>query len=902
MRDPSSSLTVRALLWLADTVYRWRRVVVVPHLILFGLSVWYTVEHLQFTTDRSDLLDSRQKYHQMMIAYRDEFRAQDDLVTIVESDEPERNRQFVERLAPKLEAQTNLFTDIFYKGDLKLMGPKALLFLPEDTLQELDETLRDYRPFIHSVAQATNLNDLFRIINQRFRTASREPNAANESLLKALPAIQRIVEQASDALDRPGMPPSPGVNALFGAGREAERQQYLTFADGRMYLITARAVSDDVTGAAVRRLRELLAQTQVEVPGVNVGLTGEPVLEVDEMRQSQRDTLQATVVSLALVALIFIYGYQETGRPLKATLCLVVGLGYTMGFTTLVIGHLNILTITFAPMLIGLGIDFGVHLITRYEEELRHGRTEEQALRRAMVNTGQGIFTGALTTAGAFLAMGVTEFRGIREMGIISGGGVILCLVPMMTLLPALLLRGRQNILDHALAQHPAAPERLERFWLSRPRRVLFVAAVVTALSIHASRRNYFDYNLLNMQSPNLPAVVFQHKLINGAGKSLLYAAFITDSLPEVVALQNRLTNLSTVATVESMGRLLTEDQAAKLEVIGRIKQELQPLQFAETDRGPVRLAELNQTLEILRAYLALAIEEVRQTGERDLLQQMTALRDAISRLKNKLNGSDPALPVARLAAFQQALMDDIRATFEALRTQDDSGRLRPEDLPPALQRRFVGRSGKHLLQVYPRENIWEREPQRRFVEELRSVSPDVTGTPVQLLEYTTLLKDSYVEAAWYALVAIVVLVMFHFRSVVCVGLALLPVFLGMLWMSGLMVLLGIPFNPANIMTLPLIIGVGVTNGIHILNRYAEERSPAILSKSTGKAVIVSGLTTIAGFGSLILAEHRGIESLGYVMSTGTACCMIAALTVLPATLNLIGRHSWTMKEKTQWR
>jgi uncharacterized protein len=132
--------------------------------------------------------------------------------------------------------------------------------------------------------------------------------------------------------------------------------------------------------------------------------------------------------------------------------------------------------------------------------------------------------------------------------------------------------------------------------------------------------------------------------------------------------------------------------------------------------------------------------------------------------------------------------------------------------------------------------------------------------------------------------------------------LSLLPVFLGALWTAGLMVWGGIPFNPANIMTLPLVIGVGVTNGIHILNRYAEEKTPEILSKSTGKAVIVSALTTVAGFGSLILAEHRGIESLGYVMSAGTALCMGAALTVLPATLIVLARCGWSMKQKTQWR
>ena len=152
-------------------------------------------------------------------------------------------------------------------------------------------------------------------------------------------------------------------------GEEAAQQIYITFAQGRVYLVTAQAPREELNGLAVDRLRILVAETKIEVPGLNVGITGEPVLEKDEMEQSQKDTTIASIVSLVLCALIFVYGYQETGRPLKATLCLIVGLGYTMCFATLVIGHLNILTITFVPMLIGLAIDFGVHLITRYEEE-----------------------------------------------------------------------------------------------------------------------------------------------------------------------------------------------------------------------------------------------------------------------------------------------------------------------------------------------------------------------------------------------------------------------------------------------------------------------------------------------------------------------------------------------------
>ena len=153
---------------------------------------------------------------------------------------------------------------------------------------------------------------------------------------------------------------------------------------------------------------------------------------------------------------------------------------------------------------------------------------------------------------------------------------------------------------------------------------------------------------------------------------------------------------------------------------------------------------------------------------------------------------------------------------------------------PAPLRNRFIGVTGKYLLQAFPKADVWQRAPQEAFVKDLRRVDPNVTGTPVQLLEYTTLLKNSYVEAAWYATGAIAIMVFLHFRSLLCVVLALFPVAIGTVWMVGFMGWSGIPFNPANIMTLPLVVGIGVTNGIHILNRFAEERNPTILARSTG--------------------------------------------------------------------
>jgi predicted RND superfamily exporter protein len=1001
MKEAKLNLVERSLGRLAEAIYYRPRFFFYPILALLFLSVFYTYNNWNVSTSRNDLVDAKEKYHQNFLKFRTEFPSQDDLVAVVESGDMMKNRQFVERLAIKLEARPDVFTNVFYKGDPTMLGSKGMLLIPEKDLETMRDLLSDYRPLMEQFGQATNLNSLLTQVNRQFAGAGDNDAARKdaESMVEGLPALERIVLEAKDSLRRIGTPPSPGIYALFGLGAESEKEFYIASDDGRTYLVTAHAISSDLEKEAVETMRELVRETQTEIPGVNAGFTGEPVLEFDEMKQAESDTMLAAVVALAIVAIIFIYSYNGTGRPLKATICLLVGLAYTLAFTMATVGSLNILTITFAPIQIGLAIDFGVHLITRYEEELRDGASELDALRSSMTHTGVGILTSGMTTAGAFLAMGFTGFKGVREMGIISGGGLILSLIPMMILLPVLLLRGRQNQLDNKMKRAGASSRgRIERFWLSRPKWVVGIGFALVALSMSQFPKVYFDYNLLHLQTKDLPAVEYEMKLMNNSSKSLLFGAVIADSLEEAVALEQRINALSarpdlsllsvdsaseipesgvnqafiarskdngalhfrifdaagkriadrseaerpdhsteiealkrkladlwdlpqleadaetaivdavdaindyplsTIETVNSMGKYLTEDQDRKLELVGEIKDVLKPLSFPPVDLGPVNIPELSVTVYSLNGYLGQALVAIGDDVENRVLRKaLESFGRSLNEFRVAFNAVDNSGENARkLTAFQQALFLDIRGTMEAIRTQDNSQRLNVEDLPPTLRDRFVGITGKHLLQVYPKRDVWDREFQERFVRELRSIDENATGTPVQLYEYTTLLKDSFVEAAWYSLVAIALLVFIHFRSVSCVLLALLPVTLGACWTGGVMGWLGIPFNPANIMTLPLVIGIGVTSGIHILNRFAEDANPNILAKSTGKAVLVSALTTMAGFGSLMLAKHQGIESLGYVMSIGVAACMLAALTFLTALLSLLTKMGWSIKK-----
>ncbi len=897
MMSFSDSVFARLLRRLAEIVSQYPARWVYPQIALFVASALFALHGLKFDMKRDNLIGPKSKAHQVYVKFKKEFPGGDELVVVVESGSFERNRQFIERLGARMLPETNLFADVFYKGDITTLGPKALFLASTNDLEEMRRALHERRPFIQSFAQATNLDSFFALVNRQFGESFTGGPTAAQPLMDAIPFLQRLVQQATASLLLPGNPPPPGAAALFG-GEQAQQQGYITYDHGRIFLLSARARSSALDSKAIERIRALIAQTEFEVQGLNVGLTGEPVLDYDEMRQSEHDSIVASIVAFILCSLIFIVAYRQANRPIKAALCLIVGLGYAMGFTTLAVGHLNILTVTFAPMLIGLAIDFGVHFATRYEEEVRGGRGEKEAAYKATIFTGQGIVTGAMTTAAAFLAMALTRFKGIQEMGIICGGGLLLCLIPMMTLLPVLLMRGRQNQVDRQSGRSLKKRIQIENIWLHRPRLVLLLILASCAGAALQIPKVHFDYDLLHMQSKGLASVAYEQQLLQFAGKSLLFAAVIADSAQQALEYEDKIKRLPSVATVQSAADYFSGDQEEKIKLIRAIQAELADIHFAPADSHEIQLHELSATLWYLTGYLGAAADAAQQSDPA-LAKKLLSLRDSIERFSVLMLSGKPQIP-KQLYLFQQSFLEDLHQTFAAIEGQDTSGPLRPQDLPPVLRDRFIGVTGKYLVQVYPKKDVWQRENQREFIGQLRSVVPEdrTTGTPIQLYEYTTLLKDSYQQAAYYALGAIALMVWLHFQSLLCVALSLLPVAIGAIWLLGFLGITGLPFNPANIMTLPLMIGIGVTNGIQILNRFAEEQNPAVLAKSTGKAVLVSGLTAIAGFASLILAKHQGIRSLGIVMSVGIGGCMIAGLTFLPVLLTLLMKRGWTIPVK----
>jgi len=513
-------------------------------------------------------------------------------------------------------------------------------------------------------------------------------------------------------------------------------------------------------------------------------------------------------------------------------------------------------------------------------------------VRGAIGHTGPSIVTAGVTNAAAFFAMGLSGFRGVTELGIIAGGGMLIATAGTMTILPSLLLLvHRKQEAKQIPAQ--AVATRVERLLLRWPELMLAVFGVITGAALVAARTVKFDYNVLHLQSKGLASVETELRLLHADVESTLFAAVVCDNLQQTRELQDRLSKLPSVASVHSVAELIPDQQEQKSAIIRNIQQKLGTVRFEIPPSDPAD-AELDvRALASLRLRASQMIRTASGQGDAAAEAALKPLVEAAQKTRETLQKLDSSDLQQRLAKYEQRFYADLQAQLQLMSDQIVDRPMTVSDVPSELRQIMVGRTGKFLIRVFPKEDIWERKPLVKFVREVESVAPNATGTPMGLYEFVEILKTGYCKAALWALLVIAILIFIDFRGVYATALTILPLLVGTAWMFGAMVLFRIDFNPANIMVLPLIVGIGVAYGIYVVQRYRESHEATFYSKSTGRAVILSALTTTFAFGSMLIGAHRGIRSLGLVTTIGVISCLLAALVLLPSLLEIARRKGW---------
>ena len=901
MKKPSLEKAKR--LFITTGLLYPKSVVFVATLSAF-LSLLYTATTLGFKTSRLDLVFSKERYSRLYQEYDKEFEKLDRIVIAVQSADRDRAKAFAVSLANRLEADKENFEKVFYRFDMDALKGRALLYLSYDDLLALRRKLEKHQELIEKLAASPGLNQLFELINREITSAmvsrvftgfllEEEKEPVDLSLLIS------ILREMNERLDGRRSSLLPWETFLTRKRWKAAEDGFLWSEDKKFLfvLVNPKAATRSFNRfkAAVQEIRQDIAGLRQDYPDVEVGVTGQAVLDSDEMGAAQRDTTIATLISLAAVALLYFLFFRGVARPAFGMATLGVGLCWALGFATLTIGHLNIITVTFAPMLIGLGIDYGIYTIARYEEERATGREVREALERALASVGPGIATTAFTTAFAFYTLLLTNFKGLVELGFISGSGILLILLATFTVLPALLVLydGRRKA---ELDPHQGPNRGLNGGYLEGlyryPQITLGACSVLVILSLMMLGRVGSDFNLLHMQAEGTESVVWELKILESAKRSVWFGVSLVDSIEEARQKEKALEALPSVVNVESIASLIPRDQERKVRLVRGLHPLLAGVSLDHDRPEPVNLEALLSTLERIKFKMLEEGGEAWDPKKRPPLEEMREVRRLIDRFVQEATQKGQEEVLRALRGYQDDLVRDLIDKLDILKRNLQAKPVALEDIPPEFRERFVGKTGRYRLLVFPAENIWEPQLLQKFVEEIRTVDPNVVGDPVLGFEHMLAMRQGYQQAGLYSLVGIALLVFLTFRELRSFLLALVPLAVGSLWTLGFMAVSQVKFNLANLIILPLIGAPGVEGGVLIMYRYLEERrgsrAPDPLPKSTGKAVALSALTTMVGFGSLMISRHRGIYSIGLLLLFGVGFVLLASLTVLPALLRIV--------------
>ena len=868
-------------------------------LILAVAGVGYTLHALSFKTSGRDLLPKNAGYVVRYNQYARDFGELEDIVVVIEARTFEAAKDYAARLVQELRASPLKFPRVAYRVDPKRFEGRQLLYLPVDQLKEIREKIFDHQEFMESFAGDPSLARLIEGANAGMASAfvsNMFDLGLGQGSGEDTRFLQMVLDQIAGRLDHPTPYRSPW-GTLFSLRDHAPDAGYFLSDDKSLLFVLVETPGHDKGSfmgdrRAIEIIRGVMADLKPAFPNVQAGVTGGPTLSNDEMTAAFHDSSVATVLAFALTLGVMLLAFWRVGKPLLMLAVLTVTLAWSMGIITLTVGHLTIFSVMFISIVIGIGIDYGIYFLFRYEEEIFLGRNLKEALELTAARTGPGMLIGALTAGGTFYVLMLTDFRGIQELGFIAGTAILMAWLGMMTLFPALLVlvdghhaaRPRnQAPRAHALERmHVPVLDRVGRY----PKAVLTVAGVATAASLWAVPYVGFDYNLLNLQPKGTESVVWEKRILANTGRSGFNGLASATTLDELRRKQEAFEKLPSVSEVDSVLRIIPDSQKEKIAIIRTFAPIVAPVRVGRS--SPVDLDRLTRGLNDLKRRLDIFAAEA---GDK-LPEDLKRLRKQTTGLIKSLQSTNREVSEPALTYLQSQLYRDFIDKFFALQRNLSPREIGLADVPDELRRKFIGKQGDFLLQIHPNVDIWERKGAQQFVRDLRSVDPDVTGAPVITYEAIRYMERAYYQGTIYAFLLVGFLSYLLIRRMKDTLLALLPLVLGLLWTIGLMRVFDVQFNMANVWGLPLIIGASAEFGLNVMVRYLEGRAHGgpLVARSTVMGVALSGISTMVGFGSLMIARHQGIYSLGLLLTIGAGCGLVASLVVLPVILRLIAR------------
>ena len=830
-------------------------------------SLYYAVQELGINTDNSDMLDEALPFRQTLQQYKKAFpQHSNNLLLVIDG---EGAYQAASRLTERLSAQTDQLQSVYWPGGGVFFEQQALRYLPDKKLAELSQQMQQGAPLFIQLQHNPTATGLLQALHGAITGEETSPSLdrlldATESSLNAF-----AVGEAS---------PLSWQDQLFtDENNVSERQLVIVQPELDFSNLFA-------AGEAIRSIREAAEQLGIDAShGLQLRITGSAALAYEELKSVSQGIGLAGLMSLMMIIALLWVGTGSFRILLFSLLSLLVGLSLTAGFAAFAVGSLNLISVAFAVLYIGLGIDFAVHLGLRYAEFRDSEAGNSRALRAAVKEVGSTLVLCAASTAIGFYAFIPTDFTGVSELGLISGTGMFISLVVSLSLLPALFALSPLPVtrrLHQAVVHKPGfLAQNIKRYGRAIFVVILGLAVLAGFAVVHAR----FDYDVLNLRDPHSESVMTYRDLIHNSENPPWRLTVLADSAEQARDYQHKLEQLPSVSKVQSALDLLPAQLASKDRQLDNIRAQL-----GRITQVPAAADPATDSTESLGDILNALRNSDHPDASAGRIETLTA---AVAATVQRLEALPDAERDNAKTQLDQALMGSFKPTFAHMQSALALEDIALDNLPQELLSRWIGLDGSWRLLVYARDDLDEINALRRFVNEVSAHVSRVTDTPAINLASGEAAVQAFQQAFVTALVLISGLLLILLRSLRDTLLVLLPLLLAGLLTTAAGVILAIPFNFANIITLPLLLGIGVDNGIHMVSR-ARMAMPGdrnLLHTSTSRAVVISGLTTVASFGNLGFSAHPGTASMGQLLTIGVLLTMVCTLLVLPAILASTG-------------
>ncbi|MEE9574301.1 MAG: MMPL family transporter [Candidatus Neomarinimicrobiota bacterium] len=877
-------------------------------IIMGGMAV-----QLELTTSFTNLLPEDNPMVDEFNMIIDEYNGSSSMLIVAEG-ESDKLEEFAESAVPKIEALSEWVSRVDYKAPKEFIAEHGLMLMKSSDLENNMELFQS--PNLDEFL--TNLNNSLEkeYIQSEDKITGQEQE---QGAIRFLASIQSWISIFNGVLN--GNTEGAGETAaeaiLYG-------DEYYRSWDDRMIILqilpTFTMFDIEATVASTDSIEIIVHDIGDEI-GVRAGLTGTIPLGRDEMVSIQNDSMTITTIALVGILILFIVAFRMLVSPILAIITLAIGVLWALGVAWPLVGSLNLMTSMMAVVLIGLGIDFSVHIISTFTEMRHKGDDVITALKATFIKSGPGIITGGLTTASAFLTMLVARTEGMKEFGLTLGIGIIMTMIAAMLILPNLLvlrerIKARFGKKKKQTKPRDISYQNLGSFaeWLSGSWK--FGAIVVLLLLIifgYRGSKITMDYNYLNMEPVGLESIELQDKMIDAFDISSDFALITAETLDEVQEIAEAAKDMNTAGMVQSIIDYLPpeREQKSRTGVVSTIRQTMQQAyikRYSQLDFNTI-VNELYRLEENI-----IEIQDLAYIGGQDKVYLKSALLvgtlpdeddPSLKSLNTKLSNIMDDMSAGLLTKIVENIDEDLeKAKVQVGRFHTDFASSYKEkvvamanpspitlqEIPEGIRRQYVGKSGKNfLISIFPKQNVWEIDYLKRFSNELTKIDPRATGLPPIFNTLMDEIGEDGKFATKLALLVIFIVLLIDFRNIKKVILAMTPLIIGVVWMVGVMEITGLQITLLNIMAIPMIIGIGIDDGVHIVHRYQIEGRDAHkpVFASTGRAILLTSITTMLGFGSLWFATYRGLGSMGIALFIGVGMCFFATAIVIPVLIGI---------------